>query len=133
MQCHWSTPIFQDGYLYGCSGRHAENAELRCIEWATGKVKWSQPDLTRTSLLMADGHFICLGEDGRLLLLKVNPDRYEEVSRLQMDDNGQPLASRGRNPLLKYLCWAAPILSHGLLYVRDKSKLVCLELIPEAG
>jgi outer membrane protein assembly factor BamB len=133
MQCHWSTPIFHDGYLYGCSGRHAENAELRCIEWATGKVKWSQPDLTRTSLLMVDGHFICLGEDGRLLLLKVNPERYEEVSRLEMDANGQPLASRGRNPLLQYPCWAAPILSHGLLYLRDKSKLVCLELIPEAG
>src|SRR5262249_12666222 len=32
MQCHWSTPIYHEGYLYGCSGRHANNAELRCIE-----------------------------------------------------------------------------------------------------
>jgi hypothetical protein len=34
-------------------------------------------------------------------------------------------------PLLKYPAWAAPILSHGLLYVRGDDRLVCLELIPE--
>ena len=34
-------------------------------------------------------------------------------------------------PLLKYPAWAAPILSHGLLYVRGSDRLVCLELIPE--
>jgi outer membrane protein assembly factor BamB len=117
MQCHWSTPIYHDGYLYGCSGRH-ENADLRCIEWATGKVLWTKPDLTRTSLLMVDGHLVCLAEDGHLLLLKVNPQKYEEVSRL----DGLPL---------EYPCWAAPILAHGLLYVRDKEHLYCLELIPE--
>ncbi len=33
-------------------------------------------------------------------------------------------------PLLEYPCWAAPILSHGLLYVRGKDRLVCLEVIP---
>jgi outer membrane protein assembly factor BamB len=129
MQCHWSTPIYHEGYLYGCSGRHESNAELRCIELATGKVMWSQRNLWRTSLLLVDGHFLCLGEDGQLRLLKVNPHRYEEVSHLE------PVA--GRKPgedaasLLEHPCWAAPILAHGLLYVRGKDRLVCLELIPE--
>jgi outer membrane protein assembly factor BamB len=121
MQCHWNTPLYHDGYLYGCSGRHSD-ADLRCIEFATGKVMWSEPDLTRTSLLMVDGHFICLAEDGGLRLLKVNPMKYEEVSRL--DPEGK-VGSQ-----LRYPCWAAPILSHGLLYVRGKDRLVCLELIP---
>ena len=53
MQCHWNTPIHHAGYLYGCSGRHTANGELRCIELATGKVMWSQPGLTRSSLLLA--------------------------------------------------------------------------------
>jgi outer membrane protein assembly factor BamB len=122
MQCHWSTPIYHDSYLYGCSGRHSD-AELRCIDLATGKVQWSEPDLTRTSLLMVDGHFLCLGEDGQLRLLKVNPQKYEEVSRLD------PESEVGG--LLKYPCWAAPVLAHGLLYLRSRGKLVCLELIPE--
>jgi outer membrane protein assembly factor BamB len=127
MQCHWNTPIPVDGYLYGCSGRHTNNAELRCIELATGKVMWSEPELTRTSLLLVDGHFVCLGEDGTLRLLKVNPRKYEEVSSVELREPGE----EGR-PLLKYPCWAAPILSHGLLYLRGEGRLVCLELIPAA-
>jgi outer membrane protein assembly factor BamB len=127
MQCHWNTPIHVDGYLYGCSGRHTDNAELRCIELATGKVMWSEPNLTRTSLLLVDGHFICLEEYGTLRLLKVNPRKYEEVSRVDLREPGE----EGR-PLLRYPCWAAPILSHGLLYVRGAGRLVCLELIPAA-
>jgi outer membrane protein assembly factor BamB len=130
MQCHWMTPIHADGYLYGCSGRHTANAELRCIELATGKVRWSEPGLTRTSLLLVDGHFICLGEDGILRLLKVNPRRYEEVSSVELYPPG---ADAGAEPLLRYPCWAAPVLAHGLLYVRGRDRLVCLEVIPRAG
>jgi outer membrane protein assembly factor BamB len=123
MRCHWSMPMVLDGHLYGCSGRHTDEAELRCLDLESGKVKWSEPDLTRTSLLLADGHLVCLGEDGQLRLLKANPERYEEVSRLP------PQSEAGS--LLRYPCWAAPILAHGLLYVRGRDQLVCLELIPE--
>jgi hypothetical protein len=28
--------------------------------------------------------------------------------------------------------WAAPVVSHGLMYVRGGGKLFCFELIPEA-
>jgi outer membrane protein assembly factor BamB len=124
MQCHWMTPVHVGGYLYGSSGRHTQNAELRCIELATGKVLWSQPRLTRCSLLLVDGHFVCLTEEGPLLLFKVNPKRFEPVSLIEVRDAGQ------KEPLLDYPCWAAPILAHGLLYVRGNGRLVCLELIP---
>jgi outer membrane protein assembly factor BamB len=131
LQCHWNTPIHVDGYLYGSSGRHSESAELRCIELATGKVMWSKKGLTRSSLLLVDGHFVCLCEDGTLLLLKVNPKKYEEVSRVELkplDENGK--VDPNAASLLQEPCWAAPILSHGLLYVRGKDRLACLELIP---
>jgi outer membrane protein assembly factor BamB len=129
LQCHWNTPIYHDGYLYACSGRHTQNAELRCIELATGKVMWSQPDFTRTSLLMVDGHFLCLAEDGLLLLLKVNPHKYEEVSRWNLWHPDGKTESISES-LLKPPCWAAPVLSHGLLYIRGHDKLLCLDLIP---
>ena len=132
LQCHWMTPIHHDGYVYGSSGRHDTNAELRCVELATGKVMWSKPRLARTSLLMVDGHFICMGEYGDLRLLKVNPKKYEEVSVMvvfPLDRQGKP--DRDADPLLTYPCWAAPVLSHGLLYLRGKEHVVCLELIPE--
>jgi outer membrane protein assembly factor BamB len=127
MECHWNTPIYVDGYLFGCSGRHEDNAELRCIEFATGKVMWSEPNLTRTSLMLVEGHFVCLAEDGTLSLLKVNPKKYDLVSSVVL----QTREADGRvRPLLQKPCWAAPILSHGLLYVRGSDRLVCLELIP---
>ena len=132
MQTHWNTPIYLDGHLYGSSGRHSENAELRCIEWATGKVKWSVPDMARCSLLHIDGHFLCLGEFGQLWLLKANPEKYDEVAVVDYSQAaiGEKLLGEAR-PALKPYCWAAPIVSHGLLYVRGDDRLLCLELIPE--
>ncbi len=125
MQTHWNTPIYHKGYLYGSSGRHAGEAELRCIEWRTGKVMWSEPGLTRASLLYVDGHFVCLGEDGALRLVEATEKRYVEVARAVVRE-------RPDGPkLIKAPAWAAPILSRGLLYVRGDDRVVCLQLIPE--
>lgn len=123
LQAHWCTPIHHDGYVYGDSARHPQQAELHCVELATGKVLWREPGLGHTSLLMVDGHFIGLTEGGLLLLLKVNPKKYEEISRVELRLPGEA------TPLLRPPCWAAPILSHGLLYVRSKDRLVCLEIM----
>jgi outer membrane protein assembly factor BamB len=131
MQTHWNTAIHRNGYLYASSGRH-ESAELRCIELKTGAIKWSQPDLTRSSLLYVDDHFVCLTEYGDLLLLRVNPEKYDQVGKLT-------LAKPQRGPLppgydrapLGDPYWAAPVLSHGLLYVRGEETLICLELLPQ--
>lgn len=121
LMCHWNTPIHIDGYVYGSSGRH-KDATLRCVELATGKVMWSEPNLTRCSLLHVDGHLICLGEEGQLDLLKVNPKKYERLSSVVLRAD--------EKDLLDEPAWAAPILSHGLMWVRGNSRLVCLEVIP---
>lgn len=115
LRCHWNTPIHIDGYLYGSSGRHENESELRCIELATGKLAWSYRNRSRSSLTYVDGHFVCLEESGDVTLLKVNSAKYEEVARWRTD--------------LDAPCWAAPVISHGLLYVRGKDRLLCAELI----
>ncbi len=74
---------------------------------------------------MVDGHFVCLGEDGILRLLRVNPKKFEQVSEVDLLDPDT------KQPLLDYPCWAAPVLSHGLMYVRGEDRLVCVELIPK--
>lgn len=122
LECHWNTPIHVDGYVYGSSGRHTPQAELRCLELATGKVQWRVPGLSRSQLMLADGHFLVLTEFGQLLLVRVNPKRYEEVARIDYGRDGFGL--------LKYPVWAAPVLSHGLLYIRGQGRFLCLELIP---
>jgi outer membrane protein assembly factor BamB len=125
MQCHWNTPIYHKGYLYGSSGRYSSSAELRCVEWKTGKMMWSQPGLGLASLLYVDGHFVCLSEDGALRLIKATEKQYVEVAKAVVREKPEG------PPLLKPPAWAAPILSHGLLYLRGEDRLVCLRLIPE--
>lgn len=131
MQTHWNTPIHHEGFLYGSSGRHSGEAELRCIDLKSGEIQWSEPGLSRCSLLYVDGHLVCLGEYGALSLVRANPKKYEEVARVVLTTGGAGRSGLGPSQLIQYPAWAAPILSHGLLYVRGRNRLVCLELIPE--
>jgi outer membrane protein assembly factor BamB len=118
---HWNTPVYHEGFLYGSSGRHASNAELRCIEWKTGKVRWSQPALGRASLTYADGHFICLAENGTIHVLRASPNAYEPVRSIELRDDADI-------DLLTPPAWTAPVIARGLLYVRGDDRLVCLDL-----
>lgn len=121
MELHWNTAIHHDGYLYACSGRHSNGAELRCVEFKTGKVMWRQRVDERASLLWVNDYFIYLGEFGRLMLLKCTPEKLEVVSQsMPTDENGKALIQRP--------AWAAPILADGFLYVRGKNLLICFAL-----
>jgi outer membrane protein assembly factor BamB len=122
MALHWNTPIEHQGYLYGSSGYHAPEAELRCVEWKTGKVVWSEPDMGRSSLLLVEDTLVCLSEDGTLRLVRATPQRYEELAEWELR------AADGR-PMLTYPAWAAPALARGLLYVQGGDRIVCLKLL----
>jgi outer membrane protein assembly factor BamB len=120
---HWNTPVYHEGYLYASSGRNSNDAELRAVELATGEVKWTKPGLTRSTLLLVEGHLVVLTEYGRVLLVKATPDAYTEIAELT------PKGKDGR-ALLQYPAWPPPALADGVLYLRGKSQLVALELIP---
>ena len=148
MLCHWSTPIHVEGYIYGFSGRHEREGELRCIDLKTGTVQWqttgydgdiadlSQDPMTgiitdkktakavpwpffgRGSKIQIGDRFLILGERGTLALAKINPNKYEELGRTIY-------------PQIRFPAWAAPVLSHGLVYLRDEDALVCLDVRPK--
>jgi hypothetical protein len=122
MQTHWNTPIHHEGFLYGSSARHSADAELRCVEWKTGKVMWRKPGFGWSSLLYADGHFLCLSEDGALRLFQATQRQYVQVAQAEVRQSPDGPA------LLRPPAWAAPILAHGLLYVRGADRVVCLRL-----
>ena len=92
LQPQFNTPVYHDGFLYGCSGRYVREMELRCVEWQTGKTMWSQPTRVRSSLLYADQHLINLEERGKLQLIKATPQRFElvaEVTLLEQEAAGE--------------------------------------------
>lgn len=125
LKAHWSTPLVHEGHLYGQSGRNSGDAVLACVDWKTGAVRWSEGGFGRASAVLAAGHLIVLGEYGDLALARATPQRYDEVSRTRLLDRG---AAGPPVDLLVPPCWAAPVIARGLLYVRGKDRLVCLDL-----
>lgn len=125
LEMHWSQPILVDGHLFGFSGRNEPDAVLRCVEWATGKVKWERnerwpahsaeqpPVFGRGSFILAEGRLIALGEGGLLGMFEQSSVECRELGRWQV-------------PSMKYPCWAAPILSDRRLFLRSEDRLVCL-------
>ena len=107
MQAHWSTAIHRDGYLYGSSGRHDTNAELRCIELATGKVLWSEPDsdaarrcFTSTAISFR------WANAARCDWSRSRPSNTSEVAETLLVDE---VGHFGPAPLLKFPAWAPPV------------------------
>ena len=114
MSCHYGTPVYRDGYLYGFDGRQEQGARLRCVEMKSGEVKWTQEGFGCGSMLLADGKLMILTEDGDLVLGKASPDKYEELARATVLDT-RPVR-------------APTVPADGKLYGRDGRKLVCRNL-----
>jgi len=113
---HWNTPVLHDGFLYGSSGERTPTAQLTCVEFLTGDVRWAVPKLGRSAVTFCDDHLIVLTEHGKLLLVKASSKEYELISSYE-----------GKTKF-RYPCWAAPVVSNGKLFVKGKEKVACFEL-----
>lgn len=124
---HFMSAIHRGGFLYGVHGHGPSDAELVCVELATGQERWrAQPtwqekvpstrgarDLNvgffRSSLLhVADGRTLCLGEFGHLAWLDLSPDAYKELGRTWLFAATET--------------WTPPVLSRGLLYICQNTR-----------
>lgn len=118
LSSHYASVVHRQGYLYGFHGRQENGPELRCIEAATGKVRWSRDRLGAGSLLLAGDHLLILTERGELIVAAASERGFESRARAQV------LGANTR---------AFPALSNGLWLGRDTRQLVCLQLGPVAG
>ena len=88
-------------------------ARLRCVEWKTGKVQWTQEKFGLASLIAVDGGLLAITEDGDAVRFDASEKEYVE---------------RARATLVTGVVRAAPALADGRLYVRDEKELVCVKL-----
>jgi outer membrane protein assembly factor BamB len=120
LECQYTNVLPHDDVLFGFSPRTA--SELRCVDLETGEQLWAwhRDNTLRRSMAIQAGEriVIALGQEGHLYSLA--PDR-----------NGPKLISWVEEPVLEKDCFTQPVLSHGLLYVRNEQKLKCLSLRPE--
>jgi len=113
LSCHYATPVYRDGHLYGFDGRQEQRCNLRCVELKTGKVKWSEDRFGAGSVLLAGEDVLILHENGELIRAAASPDGFKVKARAQV------LGGDTR---------AYPALAGGLFYARDKNKLICIDL-----
>lgn len=117
-----STPVLIDGHLYGinaCGVKPADTA-LRCVDWKTGKVLWSEKGFGWGSLIASeDGKLLLLSDKGEMTLASASPREFRMLGRFQ--------AIGGK-------CWTPPVMSNGRIYVRNAAgELVCYSVDPAAA
>ncbi len=84
LSCHYATPVYRDGFLYGYHGRQESGPDLRCVEWATGKVRWSEDHFGAGSMVLAGDKLLILTERGQLLLAPATPDGFKPLAKAQV-------------------------------------------------
>lgn len=110
MMNHHGGVVLVDGFLYGFS-----NAILTCMEFATGKVRWSDRSVGKGSLTYADGNLYLLSENNIVGLAQATPEGYREKGRFQIADQGWP-------------SWAHPVVCAAKLYIRNQGVLACYNI-----
>ncbi len=100
--------VYLDGWIYGF-----DNATLRCVAAADGRLGWAQRGFGKGSLIAASGTLIVLGDRGEVALVAATPDAYHEQARFQ--------ALVGKT-------WTAPSLANGILYLRDQDEITGFDL-----
>ena len=111
---HFNACVLIDGHLYGFSGNTGRGT-LRCLEMATGKMKWEEKSFGGFGALQAIGQkLLIISNQGELVVADTNPDEFTEISRAQVTGPK---------------CWTTPVLSNGRVYCRNsRGDLICLDL-----
>jgi outer membrane protein assembly factor BamB len=93
-----------------------DRANLTCMDFKTGQVKWFNRSVGEGSLTFADGHLYARGENGLVALVAATPEAYQEKARFTPGDRSGKTA------------WPHPVVTGGRLYLRDQGVLQCYDV-----
>lgn len=116
LSSQYATPVLYEGFLYGTHGREDQGrAAFRCIEVATGRVRWSENDFGVCNVILAGDKLLMLSSDGKLVLARAQPEEFSPLATAKV--------SAG-------VTRALPALAHGKLFFREndgaRGQLKCL-------
>jgi hypothetical protein len=121
-----STPFLEDGYIYGvCS-----YGQLRCLKAANGERIWEtfqattsgEPVRWANAFIVKNGdRFFLFNEKGDLIITRLTPHGYEEISRAHLLEPTNPFAGRD-------VVWTHPAFANRRCYARNDKEIVCVDL-----
>jgi len=112
MRIHHANAVRIGDYVYGSSGDFGP-AFFMGLNIHTGEVAWRERGFAKATCLLADGKLILLDEDGQLALATATPQGFTVHSKCKIAER---------------YAWAAPTLVGSTLYVRDRKKIMALDL-----
>ena len=119
-----NTPVVRDGYVYGiCS-----YGQLRALDAATGERLWETQAVTRERARWASGFIVQHGDRffinndrGELIIARLTPEGYDEVSRTQLIT---PTTRPGNRRELRYVNWSHPAYANRHIHARSDTELL---------
>lgn len=115
---HFGSPVLWEGHIYATKG-NTGGGQVCCVDPATGNALWTRKEAGFCSMALADGKLVMINERGTLMVADAVHDGYRERLNAKVLDG---------------TCWTMPVVSGGLVYVRnDKGRLLALDLAGKAG
>jgi len=122
-----STPVIQGEYIYGMS-----QGQLQCWELVTGKQVWrtrelipgrTTPFATAFFVRNGDRYFITT-ERGEIVIARLAPDGYHEVSRSALIEPTHPYAREPQG----VVHWSHPAYANGHVVIRNDHEILSASL-----
>ncbi len=123
-----ATPLIENGYIYSpCS-----YGQFRCLKLETGERLWETfaPTSGKSErwghafiVKNGDRNFI-FSEKGDLIIAKLTPEKYDEISRAHLID------AVNRDPG-RLVVWSHPAFANKSIYARNDKEIVCVSLAAE--
>jgi outer membrane protein assembly factor BamB len=117
MRNHCNSCVLWKGFLYGF-----DESELKCVDFATGEVKWSEGKYGKGSVMVADGKLLIYSQGAQLGLAEATPDGDKELAFVRALEMRSSYPANPRTET-----WALPVLANGKIYCRSQNDLVCLD------
>jgi outer membrane protein assembly factor BamB len=122
-----STPFLDDGFIYGVGSY----GQFRCLNATNGDRLWEtlsattddgKPTRWANAFIVKNGpRYFLFNEKGDLIIARLSPKGYEELSRAHIIDpvNRDP----GRR-----VVWSHPAFANRRVYARNDKEIVCVDL-----
>ena len=119
-----TTPVIVGDYIYGiCS-----YGQLRCLNARTGERVWESLELTKEKARWASGfivrhddHFFITNDHGDLIIAKLTPDGYHEISRTKLI---KPTSNPGNRREIGTVNWSHPAYANRHIVARNDEEIV---------
>lgn len=108
LKLKFNSAVVLDGFVYGL-----DEGILTCLNLETGKRAWKRGRYGYGQMILIDDNLLILAEDGRVELVKADPEKYSQIAAFQ--------AIEGQT-------WNHPALAQGKLFVRNGEEAACYDI-----